>query len=204
MKKNSIAEPATTLITLGVLKGYISNPLLFLVASKISFKKYKKTIKFDLPNDFISSMGFIAHLYNRLIKKVGKEKAYEIMRACLITSGLALQQANFRNVESGRTFDNLKKYQQQNNREGTTKLNTMEIIEESERRYEFKVTRCMFHELFTHLNVPELTTIICSIDNAIFNTYLPEKLIFHRNGLNKTIPEGNKYCEFVIENKMLN
>jgi hypothetical protein len=149
-------------------------------------------------------MGFIAHLYNRLIKKVGKEKAYEIMRACLITSGLALQQANFRNVESGRTFDNLKKYQQQNNREGTTKLNTMEIIEESERRYEFKVTRCMFHELFTHLNVPELTTIICSIDNAIFNTYLPEKLIFHRNGLNKTIPEGNKYCEFVIENKMLN
>ena len=93
------------------------------------------------------------------------------------------------------------KYQQKANNEGSTKLNALKIIEQSESRYEFRVTRCVFYELFNYLKIPELTAIICSIDNAIFNTYLPEKLIFHRNGLNNTIPQENKYCEFVIENK---
>ncbi len=48
--------------------------------------------------------------------------------------------------------------------------------------------------------------IMCSIDNAIYNTYLPEKLIFQRNGLNNTIPDGNEYCESlktVLLNKYL-
>ncbi len=140
-------------------------------------------------------------MYIRLKEKIGQEKAFEIIRASVLTSGLAIQQANFRNVEAERRFDNLKKYQQRANKEGSTKLNTMEIVEESEQRYEFRVTRCLFYELFTYLKVPELTSIMCSIDNVIFNSYLPEKLIFHRNGINKTMMQGNEYCEFVIENK---
>jgi len=51
------------------------------------------------------------------------------------------------------------------------------------------------------LEIPELPSIMCSHDNAIFNTYLPEKLVFLRNGINKTIFNGNDYCEFVIESK---
>lgn len=132
--------------------------------------------------------------------KMGKEKAFEMLRAAILTSGLAQQQASFRNVEYPRTFENLVKYQQLTNKEGTTKLNTMEIIEDSDRKYEIRVTRCMFLELFTHLEVPELTSIFCAVDNAIFNTYLSEELIFHRNGLNKTMALGHEHCEFVIEN----
>jgi len=201
MKENSLAKPSTSFILIGVLKGYIKNPFGFLIVSKISFKKFKRKIDLDLPVDFIDTTGFIAWLYIRLRRRVGQEKAFEIIRACLLTIGLSIQQANFRNVEAKRTFENLKKFQQKTNKEGITKLNAMEIIEESDRKYEFKVSRCLFFELFTYLKVPELTSIMCSVDNAIFNSYLPEKLVFHRNGLNNTIPEGNKYCEFVIENK---
>ncbi len=188
------------LILLGVLRGYLNCPLWFLVKSKITFKKFKKGIELDLPDDFIDSSGFIAWLYSRLINKIGQEKAFEIIRAGILTSGLAIQQESFRNVEAPRTFENLIKYQQKTNKEGITRLNTMEIIEESENKYEFRITRCMFYEIFTYLKVPELTQIICSIDNAIFNTYLPEKLTFHRNGINKTLAQGNEICEFVIEN----
>lgn len=35
-------------------------------------------------------------------------------------------------------------------------------------------------EAFTELGVPELTTVMCEMDNAIFNTYLPEEVSFHR------------------------
>ena len=196
-----IAKPAMSLILIGVLKGYIKNPIGFIVKSKLSFKRFRRKIELDLPDDFIDSAGFIAWLYIRLKKKVGKKEAFEIIRVAVLTSGLAVQQANFRNVEDDRCFENLIKYQQKANNEGSTKLNTMEIIEQTESRYEFRVTRCVFYELFMYLKIPELISIMCSIDNAIFNTYLPEKLTFHRNGLNNTLPKGNKYCEFVIENR---
>lgn len=204
-KKNAeeTAKPASFLILLGVLKGYLKNPLWFLIRSKISFRTFKKKIDSDLPADFIETAGFLAWLYLRLKERVGQEDAFEILRAAVLTSGLAVQQATFRNVESGRTFENLKRFQQQANREGSTRLNTMEIVEASERRYEFRVTRCLFYELFDGLGVPELTTIFCSIDNAIFNSYLPEKLVFHRNGIDKTLVSGNSYCEFVIENRAI-
>jgi hypothetical protein len=103
-------------------------------------------------------------------------------------------------VECPRSYENLVKFQQLTNKEGTTKLNTMEVIEQSEKKYEIRVTRCMFLELFTHLEVPELTSIFCAADNAIFNSYLPEELIFHRNELGRTMVQGYPHCEFVIEN----
>jgi hypothetical protein len=196
-----IAKPATSLILLGVLKGYINNPVWFLFKSKITFKKYEKRINLNLPHEFVKNTAFIAWIYIRLKEKVGKEKAFEIVRVAVLTSGFAVQQANFRNAENERTFSNLIKFQQRANTEGSTKLNTIEVIEQTDKKYEFRVTKCLFFELFSFLNVPELTSIICSIDNAIFNSYLPEKLIFHRNGINNTIAYGKKYCDFILINE---
>lgn len=195
-----IAKPALPLIICGVLKGYMKHPLLFMLKTFISFSKFRKGIELDLPKDFINSAAFMAWLYICLNKIKSQDEAFRLTRACILVSGLSVQQANFRNVEKDRTFKNLIKYQQETNRNGITRLNTMKIVEESEKKYEFNITRCLFFELFSHLKVPELTTIMCSIDNAIFNTYLPEKISFHRNGLNNTIPAGAEKCTFVIEN----
>ena len=142
----------------------------------MTFKKLRKNILLDLPNNLIETSGFIAWIYIRLKNKIGQEKAFEILRAGILTSGFAIQQANFRNVEVQRNFENLKKYQQKANKEGSTKLNTMEVIEDSDTKYEFRVTRCLFYELFIHLEVPELTSIMCSIDNAIFNIHIYQKV----------------------------
>lgn len=196
-----VAKPSTFMVTRGVLKGYVKCPMALLIASKLTFKKYRKQIELDLPADFIDDYAFLAWLYLRMQNKMEKGKAFETLRAGILCSGLAQQQASFRNVECPRSFENLVKYQQLNNKEGNTKLNTMKVIEQSERKYEIRVSRCMFFELFTYLEVPELTSIFCAVDNAIFNTYLPEELIFHRNGLNRTMAQGYKHCEFVIENK---
>jgi hypothetical protein len=196
---NNIAKPSHAMIIIGVLKGYINNPIVFFIKTIVTFKRFKKTIEIDLPKEFINSSGLIAWLYIRLKKKIGKEKAYEIIRVIILCSGLAIQQANFRNVEAERTFENLVKYQKKVKNEGITKLNQMEIIEQTENRYVYKVTKCMFYEFFKYLDVPELTRIMCSIDNAIFNSYLPEKIIFHRNGINNRIADGALECMFIIE-----
>ena len=47
--------------------------------------------------------------------------------------------------------------------------------------------------------MPELTRIMCEVDNAIFNSYLPEQVTFHRNGLGNRLADGAAVCHFVLE-----
>ncbi len=199
--KEKVAKPIKPLMIIGVLGAYLKKPKLFFFSTILTFPKFKKTIKLDLPKEFINSSGLMAWLYIRLGRKIGKKKAFEIVRATILSTGLAVQQANFKNVEEERSFSNLIKYQKLTNSEGDTKLNEMEVIEESDDKYSFKIKSCMFYDFFTHVGVGELTEIMCSIDNAIFNSYLPEKLIFHRDGLNNRIVDGNSECIFIIEKK---
>ena len=193
-----IANPALPLIVFGVLKGYINNPLGFMLGTFLSLPKQIKSVKLDLPKEFIKSNTFIVHLYRRLQKKLPKDKAFEITRAAILCSALSVMQANFRNAEAPRTFENLVKYQQLAKEEGATRLNEIKIISLTETRYEYRVTKCTFFEFFTYMGAPELTRIMCAVDNAIFNSYLPNEIIFRR-GAGRTMADGAPECEFCIE-----
>ena len=59
----------------------------------------------------------------------------------------------------------------------------------------------MVHELATFLQIPEATKLICQVDNAVFNSYLPEEIFFHRDGQNRRIADGCNECHFVWEYK---
>lgn len=198
--ENKTAKPALISIVFGILKGYVTHPRFILFGALIGMPKFLKTHKANYPKEFLKTCGLITLLYKHLKNFIGQEKAYEVVRAIMISSGLAVQQSSFKNVEEERTFENLVKFQQRTNNEGPTKLNKMEIIEQSEKRYEFRVTHCMFYEFFSSIGFPELTKLMCSIDNAIFNSYLPEKITFHRSGINNRIADGAEFCSFVIEN----
>ena len=56
--------------------------------------------------------------------------------------------------------------------------NTLEVVERSDSRFEVKVTRCLCHELTTSVGSPELTPVVCQIDNAGFNSYLTDDVLF--------------------------
>lgn len=195
-----IAKPAVIFIIFGVLKGYLKKPLRFMIGTIITFPSFKKSIDFDLPKEAIASYSFIVHLYKRLQKRFSKEKAFEITRAAVLCSSLSVMQANFRNVEVSRTYENLIKYQQKAKEQGVTKLNEMVIKSQTEDCYEYCVIKCIFFEFFNYMQVPEITTIFCAADNAIFNTYLPNKIVFER-GINETLPEGAKQCSFCIRKR---
>ena len=202
MLKTNIDQPGKAnkaLMAFGILQGYIRNPLWFLLSTLFTLPGFKKRLPKDVPREFIEVTALQTLMYMRLKKRVGQKLAYEIVRAFVLPVGLAVQQGNFRNVEAPRTFDNLIQYQQRTNRKGPTRWNTMEILEQSEYKYEFRVHKCMFHELYTSLGIPELTKLMCEVDNAIFNTYLPEEVTFHRNGLENRIADGAPMCHFVIE-----
>ena len=204
MLKTDTEEPARPFVlpmAYGILKGYINRPLLFLLGTLLTLPSFKRKIPKDLPEDFVKTVALQAWLYIRLKDRVGREKAYEIMRAVILPIALAVQQGNFRCVEAGRTFENLINYQQRTNREGPTRWNRMEIDEQSEKRYAFRVKNCLFYDFFSGIGAPELTKFMCATDNAVFGTYLPEEITFHRNGLSHTIADGAPECRFVIEYK---
>ena len=192
-------KPNKVLMALGILQGYIKNPVWFFLTTLLTLPKFRKQIPQDLPKEFVKANTLQTWMYIRLKARVGQDKAYEIVRAFVLPIGLAIQQGSFRNVEAPRTFENLIAYQQRTNREGLTRWNKMEVLEQSDRRYEIRVHNCMYHEFYTRLGVPELTKLMCAVDNAIFNTYLPEEVAFHRNGIGNRIPDGAPACHIVIE-----
>jgi hypothetical protein len=127
------------------------------------------------------------------------KKAFEIMRVALLTGGTAVQNLQFDTVHKERNFQNFSESEIENNRGGPVRWNRMEIVERSARRFEIKVTRCMFHEFAVSAGIPEMTPIVCQIDNAMFSSYLPDEMTFDRGGIGRRIADGKRECDFVWE-----
>ena len=200
------AKPNKILMVLGVLQGYLRTPVLFLLGTLFSLpafiKKTRKNLDGIIPEPFIKENALQAWLYIRLKEKIGPGKAFEIMRAFVIPVGYTIQQANFKAVEEQRTFENMITYSQENLRNGSTRWNEVEFVMQTPQHYELKVHNCMFYNFYSSLGIPELTRTMCAVDNAIFNTYLPEKITFHRNGIGNRIVDGAAYCQFVMEHHL--
>ncbi len=197
-KKHKPAIPALPLIVTGVLKGYMNGAVPFMIGTIVTLPAFLRSCPKTYSKDFLRSAGFVLHIYRRLQKRMTKERAFELTRATLLTTSMSVMQANFRFVEEERNLKNLITYQQETNRTGPTKANTMEVLEASDTCYRFRVTRCMFEEFFNEMGAKELTSIMCSVDNAVFNSYLPNELVFERNK-GETITEGCGYCSFCVK-----
>lgn len=165
----------------------------------LTLPKFKKQIPQEFPQEFVRANALQTWMYMRLKAQIGQERAYEVVRAFVLPIGLAIQQGNFRSVEAPRSFENLIAYQQRTNREGITRWNTMQILEQNESKYEIRVSQCMYHNFYSSLEIPEMTRLMCAVDNAIFNSYLQEKVTFHRNGIGNRIVDGAAACHFVLE-----
>ena len=184
-------------ILLHLLSTEIRFPRLFLLRCRLTLGRFKKTIDARFQPDLIELAALPLWVYLNLKRRIGQTKAYEIMRVAILTGGIAQWNLAYRATVNERTFDNLCDAEIDVNRTGPTKWNTMVVVERTARRFEIKITRCMYHELTTHLGIPELTTVVCQIDNAAFNSYLPDTVVFSRGGPGHRIADGKKECSFV-------
>ena len=121
------------------------------------------------------------------------------MRVALLTGGTAVQNLQFDTVHKERNFDNFADLEVENNRSGLVRWNKMEVVQRTDRRFEIKITRCMFHEFAASLGIPEMTPIVCQIDNAMFNSYLPDEMTFDRGGIGHRIADGQRECNLIWE-----
>lgn len=188
----------TTPILAHMLRGKVRFPALFLIRCKLTVGPFKRSIDATkFPQDLIDLAALPLWVYINMKKKIGQRQAFEIMRVAILTGGIAQWNFQYKAAEKERTFKNLCDAEIEVNKVGFTHWNTMEVVERSERRFEIKITRCLYHELTTALGVPELTPVICRVDNAGFNSYLPDKVVFNRGGPSHRIADGKKECNFV-------
>jgi hypothetical protein len=191
------ARKVTTPILLHLLRGKLRFPLLFLLKCKLSVGRFRRTIAPRFPVELVDMCALPLWVYINLKAKIGQKPAFEIMRIAILSGGIAQWNFAYRAAEKDRTFENLCEEEIRVNRSGPTRWNTLEVVERSDRRFEIKITRCLYHELTTSLGVPELTPVICQIDNAAFNSYLPDAVTFTRGGSGHRIADGAKECKFV-------
>lgn len=194
---DSTAKPSMLLFMLASLKGYVRFPLIYMVKIIAGINPIMKKIPDTYPEDLKKICALMISMYSVFRQKLDSKKALSLVKAVSIPMGLSVQMANFRYVEAERTLKNLIKYQKRTNMEGPTRKNEMKVITENESSYIFQIeNECCFFKLFSIFNMPVLTTVFCEIDNAIFNIYLPDRLLFHRNGINNRIADGAPICSF--------
>ena len=199
MAKEFDLKNITTPILLYLFKDELAFPLLFIAKCKLTVNRFKKRIDRKFPKEFVDMTALPVWVYINLKQKIGQRKAFEIMRVAILTGGVAKQSLLFETVAKERTFQNFITQELEINRTGTTRWNTLEIVERTDSRFEIRITRCLSHELACSLDIPELTPVICQVDNAVFNSYLPEKMIFHRGNDKRRIADRSSICPFVWE-----
>ena len=190
----------TTPLLIGLLQKEMRLPALFMLKCTLTHGQLKKRIDPRFPKEFVELISLPAWVYLNLKEKIGQHRALEVMRIALLTGGLAQQSPLFDPVHTERTFDNLIEKELEINRTGTTRRNTLKVVERTSQRFELKITRCLFVELAVSLEIPEIVPMICQIDNAVFNSYLPDQVTFGRGGANRRIADGATECNFIWEN----
>ena len=191
------ARKVTTPILVHLLRGRLRFPFLFLVKCKLTVGRFRRTISPRFPAELVDMCALPLWVYINLKARIGQKQAFEIMRIAILSGGIAQWNFAYRSAERTRTFRNLCEEEVRVNQSGPTRWNTLEVVEQSERRFEIKITRCLYHELTTAAGVPELTPVICQIDNAAFNSYLPDAVVFTRGGSGHRIADGARECKFV-------
>ena len=190
-------KKVTTPLLLHMLGKELRFPKIFLLRCKFTLGKFKKTIDKRFPPELIDLAALPVWVYLNLKKKIGQHRAFEIMRVALLTGGTAAQNLQFDTVHKERNFQHFSALEIENNRTGLVRWNKMEVVERSARRFEIRITRCMFHELAISVGIPEITPIVCQIDNAMFNSYLPDEMTFDRGLRGGRIADGRLECNFV-------
>ena len=200
MKTNldKVANPDALLIARGILKGYLPHPNLFTLRLMLAMPRTKKKIQKNIPDDIKGLLALTIAMYGLLLKTEEKEKALSLVKAVVVPIGLTKQYGLLRFVEEPKhDLGNLIRYSQRAKVEGPMRLNRMDVIDESDSRYEFRVKNCVFKGVYERSGYPELLNILCSVDNALYNTYAPDLITFTRGGADKTIARGNRTCNFI-------
>jgi hypothetical protein len=202
MLKTTASNPARfgtvskALITYAILSEYVRHPLTFLIGTVLTLRRFKRSVPKNIPREFVDLFAYPTWIYIRLKERLGQEQAFALARAIILPLGMAVYGAEFGLVEAPRNWRTFLGFLDRSLERGAIQWSRVELEESSDTVRRYRCTFCMIHEFLSKLGIPELTEPFCSLDNALYNAYLPDEMTFDRGGPGNTIENGNPFCQF--------
>ena len=184
------------LITYAILSEYVRHPLTFLLGTLLTVGRFKRSVPKDVPREFLDLFAYPAWIYIRLKERHGQDEALALARAIILPLGMAAYGAEFGLVEAPRDWRTFIGFLDRSLERGAIRWSQVELEESSDTVRSYRCTFCMIHGFLSKLGIPELTEPFCSLDNALYNAYLPNEMTFDRGGPGNTLAEGNPFCLF--------
>jgi hypothetical protein len=152
---------------------------------------------------FAKRLSISSAIYLELLKRLNKEKAFEIMRKILVPVGTKEQLDNLDKwgVSQKRGMEKLLAFYDAMGKGGVGRFVQRTIIEKNDRFLHYEVRNCFFDRFYQETGTPELTRLFCEVDGEFFSRAFPD-FRFHRgDSFENTVAYGKEHCDFIFEKK---
>lgn len=181
------------------------NWLFFIVRSLIGRRKFLHlahwTHNSAEESHLLRRLSIIPAVYTELMKSFHRENAFGETKNIFLPLLLSEMMSFYRtlNLSMKDDMERLMEFRKAFDEKGAGKFCNREYIIQNHTSCHFIVTRCVYHDYFTEISLPELTKIFCEVDWLFYARTFPS-LRFHRgNSPENTIAFGKTFCNFFIE-----
>jgi hypothetical protein len=157
----------------------------------------------SIESTFAKRLSISAAIYRELLKRFGRDKAFELMREILVPIGTKEQLDNLDKwgVLQKSGMEKLLAFYDAMGKGGIGQFVQRTIIEKNDNTLSFQVRNCFFNRFYEETGTPELTQLFCEVDIEFFSQAFPE-FKFHRgDSLENTVAYGKDHCDFIFEKK---
>ena len=154
-------------------------------------------------SEFVKRFSLASAVYVGLGGKIGKEKAFEVVKKILVPIGVNEQ---WNHLDSLHLSENtgmarLMAFHSLMDKKGAPQFNKREYVKQNGNICHFTITRCVFYDFFTDVGTPELTKLFCEVDSEFFPGAFPDFKFGRGNSWENTIAYGKDHCDFIFTKK---
>ncbi|MFQ5623601.1 MAG: L-2-amino-thiazoline-4-carboxylic acid hydrolase [Paracoccaceae bacterium] len=134
--------------------------------------------------------GIVKPIYEELVRQLGAERARAIISAAVRRDAVA-QARNYAESEGGRT--SLLSFQKLHEQWKAGGALEMDVLEETEERVSYNVTRCRYAEMYREMGLSEIGHLLSCGRDSVFCTGYDPDITLERT---QTIMQGASHCDF--------
>ena len=154
-------------------------------------------------SEFVKRFSLASAVYVGLGGKIGKEKAFKVVKKILVPIGVNEQ---WNHLDSLHLSENtgiarLMAFHNLMDKKGAPQVNKREYVKQNSSICHFVITRCVFYDFFAEVGMPELTKMFCEVDREFFPGAFPDFKFDRGNSWENTIAYGKNQCDFIFTKK---